>query len=63
VAATCFTVALDSTAITANIADIAGEYGVREEGSLLVITTFVLGFGIGPMALALLSCILKNSFQ
>jgi hypothetical protein len=31
VAATCFTVALDSAAITANIAGPAEEFGVREE--------------------------------
>ena len=52
VAATCFTVAFNSAVITANIAGPAEEFGVSEEVSLLAITTFVLGFGIGPMIFA-----------
>jgi len=58
VAATCFTVAFNSAVITADIAGPAEEFGVSEEVSLLAITTFVLGFGIGPMAFAPLSEIL-----
>jgi hypothetical protein len=42
VAATCFTVALDSAIIAANIA--------------------MIGFGVGPTALAPLSYFSKNSF-
>jgi hypothetical protein len=58
VACTCFTVAFNSAVITANIAGPAEEFGVSEEVSLLAITMFVIGFGIGPMAFAPLSEIL-----
>jgi multidrug resistance protein len=55
VAVTCFAVAFDSAVITADIAAPAKEFGVSEEVSLLAITLFVLGFGVGPMAFAPLS--------
>jgi multidrug resistance protein len=58
VAFTCFTVAFNSAVITANIEGTAEEFGVSEEVSLLAITMFVIGFGIGPMAFAPLSEIL-----
>jgi multidrug resistance protein len=58
VACTCFTVAFNSAVITANIEGPAEEFGVSEEISLLAITMFVIGFGIGPMAFAPLSEIL-----
>jgi multidrug resistance protein len=58
VAFTCFTVAFNSAVITANIEGPAEEFGVSEEVSLLAITMFVIGFGIGPMAFAPLSEIL-----
>jgi hypothetical protein len=58
VAFTCFTVAFNSAVITANVAGPAEEFGVSEEVSLLAITMFVIGFGIGPMAFAPLSEIL-----
>lgn len=58
VAFTCFTVAFNSAVITANIAAPAEEFGVSEEVSLLAITMFVIGFGIGPMAFAPMSEIL-----
>jgi multidrug resistance protein len=58
VACTCFTVAFNSAVITANIAAPAEEFGVSEEISLLAITMFVIGFGIGPMAFAPMSEIL-----
>jgi hypothetical protein len=58
VAFTCFTVAFNSAVITANIEGPAEEFGVSEEVSLLAITMFVVGFGIGPMAFAPMSEIL-----
>jgi multidrug resistance protein len=58
VAFTCFTVAFNSAVITANVAAPAEEFGVSEEVSLLAITMFVIGFGIGPMAFAPMSEIL-----
>jgi multidrug resistance protein len=58
VAFTCFTVAFNSAVITANMEGPAEEFGVSEEVSLLAITMFVIGFGIGPMAFAPMSEIL-----
>ncbi|GAB7329671.1 hypothetical protein MBLNU13_g01408t1 [Cladosporium sp. NU13] len=58
VACTCFTVAFNSAVITANMTAPAEEFGVSEEVSLLAITMFVIGFGIGPMAFAPMSEIL-----
>lgn len=58
VAFTCFTVALNSAVITANIRGPAEEFGVSEEVSLLAVSMFVVGFGIGPMAFAPMSEIL-----
>ncbi|KJX96119.1 hypothetical protein TI39_contig807g00001 [Zymoseptoria brevis] len=58
VAITCFAVAFDSAVITADVASPAKAFGVSEEVSLLAISLFVVGFGIGPMAFAPLSEIL-----
>lgn len=55
---TCFTVAFNSAVITADIRGPAEEFGVSDEVSLLAITMFVIGFGIGPMAFAPMSEIL-----
>ncbi|KAF2227843.1 major facilitator superfamily domain-containing protein [Elsinoe ampelina] len=55
VAFTCFVVALNSSVITADIEGPALEFGVSHEVSLLSITLFVVGFGVGPMAFAPLS--------
>jgi hypothetical protein len=61
VAITCFVVAFNSAVITADITGPAEEFGVSEEVSLLSITLFVMGFGIGKshsQSRPLCSCIL-----
>jgi multidrug resistance protein len=55
VAITCFAVAFDSAVITADVAAPAQAFQVSEEVSLLAISLFVVGFGVGPMAFAPLS--------
>lgn len=55
VAVTCFAVAFDSAVVTAGIEGPMREFGVSEEVSLLTVTLFVVGFGVGPMAFAPLS--------
>lgn len=55
VAITCFAVAFNSAVVTADLGGVSAEFGVSEEVSLLTITLFVVGFGIGPMAFAPLS--------
>ncbi|KAI7588798.1 MFS general substrate transporter, partial [Hortaea werneckii] len=55
VALTCFAVAFNSAVITADLAGVSETFGVSEEVSLLPITVFVIGFGVGPMAFAPLS--------
>lgn len=47
VAFTCFVVALNSSVITADIEGPAKEFGASREVSLLAITLFVVGFGVG----------------
>lgn len=47
VAITCFVVAFNSAVITADIQGPAKEFHVSEEVSLLAITVFVIGFGVG----------------
>lgn len=47
VAITCFVVAFNSAVITAGIVGPEKEFHVSEEVSLLAITVFVVGFGIG----------------
>ncbi|KAL4886129.1 major facilitator superfamily domain-containing protein [Aspergillus karnatakaensis] len=55
VAFTCFVVAFASSVITADIEGPAEEFGVSREVSLVVVTVFVVGFGVGPMAFAPMS--------
>ncbi|CAO2654264.1 Nn.00g109970.m01.CDS01 [Neocucurbitaria sp. VM-36] len=55
VAVTCFVVAFNSAVITADLEGVSEEFNVSEEVSLLTITLFVVGFGVGPMAFAPLS--------
>lgn len=47
VAFTCFVVAFCSSVITADVEGPMKEFGVGREVSLLVITVFVIGFGLG----------------
>lgn len=47
VAFTCFVVAFCSSVITADIEGPIKEFGISREVSLLVITVFVIGFGLG----------------
>ncbi|KIW24637.1 uncharacterized protein PV07_10341 [Cladophialophora immunda] len=55
VAFTCFTVAFNSAVITADLEGVSERFHVSEEVSLLTITMFVIGFGVGPLAFAPLS--------
>lgn len=47
VAFTCFVVAFCSSVITADVEGPIEEFGIGREVSLLVITVFVIGFGLG----------------
>lgn len=47
IAMVCFTVAFCSAVVTADIEGVNETFGVSEEVSLLTITLFVVGFGIG----------------
>lgn len=47
VAFTCFVVAFNSSVITADLIGVEESFGVSEEVSLLTITVFVIGFGVG----------------
>jgi hypothetical protein len=47
VAITCFVVAFNSAVITAGIVGPEKEFHISEEVSLLAVTFFVIGFGIG----------------
>ncbi|PWY92140.1 MFS multidrug transporter [Aspergillus heteromorphus CBS 117.55] len=55
VAFTCFTVTFSSSVITADIEGPMETFGVSREVSFLVVTVFVIGFGVGPMVFAPLS--------
>ncbi|TKA73218.1 hypothetical protein B0A55_07779 [Friedmanniomyces simplex] len=55
VAITCFSVAFNSAVITADLAGVSKTFDVSFEVSLLTVTLFVVGFGIGPMVFAPLS--------
>ena len=55
VALTCFVVAFNSAVITADLTGIQATFHVSEEVSLLTITMFVIGFGVGPLVFAPLS--------
>ncbi len=47
VAFTCFVVAFNSAVITPDVAGVSATFNVSEEVSLLTITVFVIGFGLG----------------
>lgn len=47
VAITCFVVAFNSAVITAGLVGPAETFHVSQEVSLLTITVFVVGFGVG----------------
>ncbi|KAF9891557.1 hypothetical protein FE257_004025 [Aspergillus nanangensis] len=49
---TCFVVAFASSVITADIEGPSETFGVSREVSLVVVTVFVVGFGVGPMVFA-----------
>ncbi|KAK5726253.1 Synaptic vesicle transporter SVOP [Elasticomyces elasticus] len=55
VAITCFSVAFNSAVITADMKGVSETFHVSTEVSLLTITLFVIGFGVGPMVFAPLS--------
>jgi multidrug resistance protein len=55
VAFTCFTVAFNSAVITADLEGVSEEFHVSLEVSLLTITMFVIGFGVGPLVFAPMS--------
>jgi hypothetical protein len=50
VAFTCFVVAFASSVITAHIEGPMEDFGVSREASLVVVTVFVVGFGVGKSA-------------
>ncbi|KAF3480117.1 multidrug resistant protein [Arthroderma uncinatum] len=52
VAFTCFVVAFCSSVITADLGGVIEEFDVSLEVTLLTISLFVVGFGVGPMAFA-----------
>ncbi|OZJ03783.1 hypothetical protein BZG36_03475, partial [Bifiguratus adelaidae] len=52
IALVCFVVAFASAVVTADIVGVSEEFGVSDEVSLLSITLFVIGFGVGPMVFA-----------
>lgn len=53
VAWTCFVVALASAVVTAGLEGPSKEFHVSEEVSLLTVTVFVIGFGVGKIFLFL----------
>ncbi|KAJ5908613.1 hypothetical protein N7495_001295 [Penicillium taxi] len=55
VAFTCFVVAFCSSVITSGLPGPVETFNVSMEVSLVVVTVFVIGFGVGPMAFAPLS--------
>ncbi|KAK4952627.1 Synaptic vesicle transporter SVOP [Elasticomyces elasticus] len=55
VAITCFSVAFNSAVITADLKGVSETFHVSMEVSLLTVTLFVVGFGVGPMVFAPLS--------
>ena len=52
VASTCFVVAFASSVITADLEGPAERFNISREVSLLPVTVFVVGFGVGPLAFA-----------
>ena len=55
VAFTCFVVAFNSSVVTADIQGVSKQLDVSDEVSLLTVSFFVVGFGIGPMVFAPMS--------
>lgn len=55
VAMTCFVVALSSSIITADLEGPAERFHVSHEVTLITVTVFVVGFGVGPLVFAPLS--------
>ncbi|KAK3645611.1 Synaptic vesicle transporter SVOP [Elasticomyces elasticus] len=55
VAITCFSVAFNSAVITADLKGVSETFHISMEVSLLTVTLFVIGFGVGPMVFAPLS--------
>lgn len=55
VGVTCFTVAFNSSVITARLEGPSETFHVSAEVALIPITVFVVGFGVGPLAFAPLS--------
>ena len=55
VAFTCFTVALASSIITADLSGPESAFHISHELALLPVTVFVIGFGVGPLVFAPLS--------
>jgi hypothetical protein len=55
VACTCFVVAFASGVITADLAGVSERFHVSNEVSLLTITLFVAGFGVGGFSKRLFS--------
>lgn len=51
VAFTCFVVAFNSSVVTADITGVSKQFGVSDEVSLLSVTLFVVGFGLGASVL------------
>ena len=47
----CFTVSFNSAVVTADITGVSKQFGVSNEVSLLTVTLFVIGFGIGELHL------------
>lgn len=50
VAFTCFVVAFNSSVVTADITGVSKQFGVSDEVSLLTVTLFVVGFGLGEVS-------------
>ncbi|RDW76923.1 major facilitator superfamily protein-4 [Coleophoma cylindrospora] len=55
VAFTCFVVAFNSGIVTSDLTGVSKTFNVSDEVSLLTITLFVVGFGVGPLCFAPLS--------
>ena len=51
VAFTCFVVAFASSVVTADIEGVSKQFNVSNEITLLTVTLFVIGFGLGMVVL------------
>ncbi|KAK9447517.1 major facilitator superfamily domain-containing protein [Limtongia smithiae] len=52
VAVLCFAVAFGSAVVTGDLGGVATTFNVSEETTILTVTLFVIGFGVGPMFFA-----------